>query len=267
MNYRRLILVFLCFLTFCCTSCSEFSRILKSTDNDMKYEVAMDYFDRKDYNRALQLFDLLQNSFRSTPKGEMITYRTAMCYYLTHDYEVAGYYFNKFVAAYPFSTEAENAAFMSAYCSYMTSPNYTLDQKNTYSAIDQFKSYIEKYPQSDSIARAHELLADLNSKLEKKDYNICMLYYKMDNYNAAITCFENLLKNYPNTVHREEILCNMAKTYYQYAENSVSEKQKERYESCIERYNTLSYLFPDSPYLKEVEPVVNKARKKIENIH
>ena len=100
MNYRRLILVFLCFLTFCCTSCSEFSRILKSTDNDMKYEVAMDYFDRKDYNRALQLFDLLQNSFRSTPKGEMITYRTAMCYYLTHDYEVAGYYFNKFVAAF-----------------------------------------------------------------------------------------------------------------------------------------------------------------------
>ena len=267
MIYRRLLLVFLCCLTICCTSCSEFSRILKSTDNDMKYEVAMDYYDRKDYNKALQLFDLLQNSFRSTPKGEMITFRTAMCYYLTHDYEVAAYYFNKFVTAYPFSPDAETAAFMNAYCTYMTSPNSTLDQKNTHTAISQFKSYIERYPQSDSIARAQELMADLNNKLEEKDYNICMLYYKMENYNASITCFENLLKNYPNTSHREEILCNMAKTYYEYAENSVPEKQKERYESCIERYNTLSYLFPDSPYLKEVEPVVNKARKKIENIH
>ncbi|MBR4146428.1 MAG: outer membrane protein assembly factor BamD [Bacteroidales bacterium] len=267
MNYRRLIIGLLFCLTVCCTACSEFNRILKSTDNDMKYEVAMDYYDRKDYNKALQLFDLLQNSFRSTPKGEMITYRTAMCYYLTHDYEIAAYYFNKFVTAYPFSKDAEDAAFMNAYCSYMTSPISTLDQKNTLSAISQFESYIEKYPQSDSIARAKELLADLNNKLEEKDYNICLLYYKMENYNAAITCFENLLKNYPNTSHREEILSDMAKTYYEYAENSVPEKQKERYESCIERYNTLSYLFPDSPYLKEVEPVVNKARKKLENIY
>lgn len=266
MFYRRLFIGFLFCLTLCGTSCSEFNRILKSTDNEVKYEVAMDYFDRKDYNKALQLFDLLQNSFRSTPRGEMITYRTAMCYYLTNDYEVAAYFFNKFVNNYPFSKDAEKAAYMNAYCSYMISPISTLDQRNTMTAIDHLTSFIERYPQSDSIARAKELLTNLNDKLEEKDYNICLLYYKMENYNAAITCFENLLKNYPGTSHREEILSDMAKTYYDYAENSVQEKQKERYEACIERYNTLSYLYPDSPYLKEVEPVVNKARKKLENI-
>lgn len=262
---RRLIIGFL-FCLICCTSCNEFSRILKSTDNDMKYEVAMDYYDRKDYNHALQLFDLLQNSFRNTPKGEQITYRTAMCYYLTYDYEIAAYYFNKFVGSYPFSPEAEHAAFMNAYCSYMTSPKVSLDQQNTYSAITQLESYLERYPQGDSVARANELLNNLNDKLEEKDYNICMLYYRMENYNAAITSFENLLKKYPNTSHREEILFDMAKTYYDYAENSVPEKQKERYEACVERYNTLSYLYPDSPYLKEVEPSVIKARKKLENL-
>ena len=89
----------------------------------------------------------------------------------------------------------------------------------------------------------------------------------MENYNAAITCFENLLKKYPNTTHREEILSDMAKTYYDYAENSVPEKQKERYEACIERYNTLSYLYPDSPYLKGAANIADKARKKLENLH
>ena len=265
MFYRRLIIGLL-FCLICCTSCNEFSRILKSTDNDMKYEVAMDYYDRKDYNHALQLFDLLQNSFRNTPKGEMITYRTAMCYYLTYDYEIAAYYFNKYVSTYPFSPEAEHAAFMDAYCSYMTSPNINLDQQNTYTAIEHLESYLERYPQGDSAARANELLVNLNNKLEEKDYNICMLYYRMENYNAAITCFENLLKKYPNTSHREEILSDMAKTYYDYAENSVPEKQKERYEACVERYNTLSYLYPDSPYLKEVEASVVKARKKLEKL-
>ena len=255
-----------CFVLLALCSCGEFDRILKSTDNEMKYEVAMDYYDRKDYNHALQLFDLMQNAFRGTPKGEAITYRTAMCYYETNDFEIAAYYFNKFVTNYPFSKDAQTAAFMNAYCSYLISPKSSLDQQNTYTAIKQLKNYIELYPKSDSIARAHELLDNLNEKLEEKDYNICILYYRMENYNAAITCFENLLKNYPGTKHREEILSDMAQTYYDYAENSVPEKQKERYEACIERYNTLSYLYPESPYLKDAEAIANKARKKLENI-
>ena len=265
MFYRRLIIGLL-FGLICCTSCNPFDRILKSTDNNVKYEVAMDYYDRKDYNHALELFDLLQNSFRNSPKGELITYYTAMCYYLTYDYEVAAYFFNKFVNNYPYSKDAEKAAYMNAYCSYLISPNITLDQENTLTAIERLETYIERYPSGDSVTRAKELLVDLNNKLEEKDYNICLLYYRMENYNAAITCFENLLKKYPNTSHREEILSDMAKTYYDYAENSVPEKQKERYEACIERYNTLTYLYPESPYLKEVEASVVKARKKLENL-
>lgn len=254
------------FCTVCCSSCNVFDRILKSTDNDMKYEVAMDYYDRKDYNKALQLFDLLQNSFRSTPRGEFVAYRTAMCYFLTHDYEIASYYFNRFVQNYSFSKDAEKAAYMSAYCSYLVSPVSSLDQTSTHSAISQLKAYMERYPEGDSVQRAQELLVKLNDKLEEKDYNICMLYYKMENYNAAITCWENLLKKYPNTKHREEVLCNMAKAYFHYAENSIPEKQKERYEACLERFNTLTYLFPDSPLLNEVETVAEKARKKLEHI-
>lgn len=263
---RRRLFIGILFSVLLCTSCNEFDRILMSTNNDIKYEVAMDYYDRKDYNKALQLFDLLQNAFRSTPRGEFVSYRTAMCYYLTHDYDIAAYYFNKFVQNYPFSRDAEKAAYMNAYCNYMTSPNSSLDQQNTLTAISQLEAFIQRYPQSDSLARAQELLADLNGKLEQKDYDICILYYRMENYNAAITCFENLLKKYPNTSHREEIYRDMAITYYYYAENSVPEKQKERYEACLERYNTLTYLFPDSPYLSEVETIANKARLKLDNL-
>ena len=41
-------------------SCSTHSKILKSTDNEYKYNAAMMYYKQKDYNRALQLFDILQ---------------------------------------------------------------------------------------------------------------------------------------------------------------------------------------------------------------
>ena len=263
---KNRILILALFGLVALSSCNDFNRIIKSTDNDMKYEVAIDYFERHDYNKALQLFDLLQASFRNTPRGESVTYKTALCYYYQKDYEIAGYYFNRFIQSYPFSKNAETAAFMNAYCSYLLSPQSSLDQTNTYTAINLLKGFAERYPQSDSLARVQQLITNLNDKLEEKDYNICQLYYRMENYSAAITSFENLLKKYPNTSHREEILLNMAITYYDYAENSVPEKQRERYESCIEQCNTLSYLYPDSDYLAKVQSVSDKARKKLENI-
>ena len=248
------------------SSCNDFNRMVKSTDNEMKYEVAMDFYDRGDYNHALQLFDLLQASFRNSPKGEAITFRTAQCYYNQADYEIASYYYNKFYQTYPFSKNAEKAAFMNAYCTYMTSPESGLDQTNTHNALKQLHGFIERFPNSDSLARANQLIQNLNDKLEEKDYNMCRLFYRMENYSAAITSFENMLKKYPNTTHREEILFDMAKTYYDYAENSVTEKQRERYESCIEQCNALSYLYPDSKYLRDTENIATKARKKLENI-
>ena len=129
-----------------------------------------------------------------------------------------------------------------------------------------FSVKLKKYPKSDSLSRANELLTNLNNKLEEKDYNVCRLFYRMENYSAAITSFENMLKKYPNTTHREEILFDMAKTYYDYAENSIEEKQRERYESCVEQCNALSYLYPDSKYLQDAQGIANKARKKLENI-
>ena len=247
-------------------SCGDFSRMVKSTDNEMKYEVAMDYYERGDYNHALQLFDLLQAAYRNTPRGENITYSTAECYYKQKDYEIASYYYNKFYTTYPFSKDAERAAFMNAYCSYVLSPESGLDQTNTYTAIKQLKNFAERYPQSDSLARVNQLIENLNEKLEEKDYNMCRLFYRMENYSAAITSFENMLKNHPNTKHREEILFDMATTYYDYAENSVPEKQRERYESCVEQCNTLTYLYPHSPYVSDAQSIAAKARKKLENI-
>jgi outer membrane protein assembly factor BamD len=264
MKKRLLILTVLGLVVF--NSCNDFNRLVKSTDNEMKYEVAVDYYERGDYNHALQLFDLLLASFRNTPKGESITYKTAYCYYYQDDFEIASYYFKRFIQAYPFSKNAEKAAYMSAYCSYRISPDAGLDQTNTHAAIKQLKCFIDQYPESDSLYRAQKLLNDLNDKLEEKDYNVCRLYYRMENYSAAITSFENMLKKYPNTLHREEILFDMAKTYFDYAENSVTEKQRERYESCVEQCNALAYLYPDSKYLQDANSISAKARKKLENI-
>lgn len=253
-----------CLVAF--VSCSKHNQILKSTDNEYKYNAAMYYYGQKDYNRALQLFDVLQSAYRGKPQGEEIAYCTAECYYNMKDYNIASHYYKRYVVNYPFAKNTESALFRSACCYYLESPNIELDQEDSYLAIKEFQSFIDLYPQSNLVDSANKLIDTLQYKIIEKDYKTCMLYYKMEEFQAAITSFENFLKDNPSTKHREEIINYMVLTYAKYAEKSVLEKQRERYELALEKYNTLMYMYPDSKYLPELEPTVEKIKIELSNI-
>lgn len=247
-------------------SCNKHTQLLKSTDNELKYQAAMSYYENKDYNRALQLFDALQSAYRGKPQAEEIAFCTAECYYKMRDYDIASHYYKRFVVNYPFSKRAESSLFRSACCSYLESPKVSLDQTQTYAAINELQNFMNIYPQSELVDSANIIIDTLRYKLQEKDFGTCMLYYKMDEYQAAITSFESFIKEYPNTPHREEVINYMVLTYYNYALNSIEEKQKERYELALEKYNTLSYMYPDSKYVKSLEPVINKIKQGLTNI-
>ena len=247
-------------------SCGKHNQILKSADNEYKYSSAMYYYGQKDYNRALQLFDVLQSVYRGKPQGEEIAYCTAECYYKMKDYSIASHYYKRYVVNYPFAKNAESAFFRSACCYYLESPSMELDQEDSYVAIKEFQNFIDLYPQSNYVDSANKLIDTLRYKIVEKDFNTCMLYYKMEEFQAAITSFERFLKENPNTPHREEIINYMVLIYAKYAEKSVLDKQRERYELALEKYNTLTYMYPDSKYISALEPTVEKIRIELSNI-
>lgn len=253
-----------CLMVF--ASCSNHTKILKSPDNEYKYNAAMYYYGQKDYNRALQLFDVLQSAYRGKPQGEEIAYYTAECYYNLKDYNIASHYYKRYAVNYPFAKNVEPSLFRSACCYYLESPGIELDQTDTYAAIDEFQSFIELYPQSVFVDSANKLIDTLRYKIVEKDFRTCMLYYKMEEYQAAITSFENFIKDNPTTIHREEIINYMVRIYAKYAEKSVLLKQRDRYELALEKYNTLMYLYPESQYIAELEPIVEKIKVELSNI-
>ena len=259
---RFFLLVTMCLLV--CASCSKYSKLLKGTDNEAKYKAALEYYEKKNYDRALQLFDVMQAYYRTKPEGETISYLTAECYYHKRDYAIASSYYKRFVTRYPLSKNSEEALYKSALCYYNLSPKMTLDQSDSYTAITEFQNFIDVFPQSPKVGDANARIDTLRAKLEDKEYDICGLYFKMEDYQAAITSYEAFMKDHPNTKYREEILNNMVINYYRYAENSVKSKQRERYELAIEKYNTLCYVFPESEYIAKLEPTVKKIREKLE---
>jgi len=250
---------------FVLASCNSYQKLLKGSDNDLKYEKAISYYEAKDYYRALQLFDQLNAFFKGTDKAERIAYYYAYCYYNQDDYLMGNYYFKRFASGYPNSPYAEECAYMAAYCNYQESPRSNLDQTSTYDALKELQLFINKYPKSDKVARANELMDELRSKLEKKDYDIGMLYFNMDDYKASIQIFKNLVKDYPDSKHREEILYYILKSNYKYASKSIAVKRKERFTAAVESYDDLATSFPKSEYLKEARIMQKTAQKEISN--
>jgi len=252
-------LTFILLISLFLGGCSDYQKLLKSNDQELKYEKAIGYYNEGNYYRALQLFDQVIPVYRGTDKAEDLFYHYAYCYYNQNDYLMASYYFKRFAKNYPNSDKVEEAWYMSAYCTYMESPEYSLDPSNTKQAIKELQSYINRFPHSDSLDRCNVLIDNLNRKLELKIYDQGKLYFKTEDYDAATVTFNNLLKDYPDTEYREEVLFKIMKSYYLYAKHSIYSKQAERYQMAVESYDKLITFYPNTKKLKEAKEMHKKA--------
>ncbi len=263
--FRKSLFYIVLVVTIIISSCNGFTKLVKSPDNELKYEKAMEYYEKGDYHKALQLFESILPIYRGTNKAEELYYRYAYSYYHEGEFIMAAYYFKRFYSSFPTSKYAEECSFMAAYCTYLDSPRYSLDQTNTYDAIDDFQLFINRYPYGDRAKQATEYIDELRQKLLDKAFNIGNMYYKMEDYRAAIVSYESLLKDYPDTDYKEEILYKIIKAYYQYAMKSIKIKQKERYESAVKAYLDFVSLYPESEYFDEVTKMRDKVVEKLES--
>jgi len=243
------------------TSCSDYQKLLKSTDYDLKYVKAKEYFDNEDYLKAASLYEELMTLYRGTDKAEDVNYHYAYCYYYQQDYIMAGYYFNNFVNTFPNSPKTEECAFMVAYCYYKDSPAPSLDQANTYKAIDELQLFLNKYPHSKRKSECNKLIDELHNKLVEKSFNGAKLYFELGDYKASITALNNSLRDYPDTQFREDLLFLILKSSYELARNSVIEKINDRYKATIEAYHNLIDEFPETKHLRDADRIYAAAKK------
>ncbi|NOR87634.1 MAG: outer membrane protein assembly factor BamD, partial [Bacteroidales bacterium] len=173
------------------------------------------------------------------------------------------YYFKRYYKSYPTSEKAEESLYYSAYCNFMDSPRSSLDQETTKAAIQEMKLFMVRFPDSKQYDNAEKIVTQLEDKLEKKEFNIARQYYKMEDYNAAITSLKTYLKNYPESAYREDVLFYILKSYYDYALLSFSAKQEKRFTKSIGAYVDLIALYPESKYREDADEIYQKASEYI----
>lgn len=245
------------------SSCGEFEQIAKSNDFDAKYKAAVNYYEGKNYTRAIQLFENLIMHYHGKENAENISWYYAQCLLAEKDYYSAGYQFKNFAKRFPYSEHAEEALYQSAECKYRESPDYYLDQKLTKEAIQEYESFVDRYPQSLYIPEINNHLDVLRGKLMHKDYEIAYNYYLTENYNAAYVSFQAFLNNYPDTELKEQAMFYMLASSYEYGINSQENKVKERLQQVVNDFDRFASSFQKSQYLGQAQTYYTKAKAAI----
>lgn len=256
---KHLIILSFTILTLTIAGCkSQFEKIRLSNDVAKKYREAMRLYNKKDYSKALILFEDLSQKYRGREQAEELNYYYALTLYKVKDYTTARYQFKSFVDTYPTSRYAEECRYMYAYCFYLDSPASSLDQDNTYRAIDALQLFINLYPKSERVVQATDYINQLRAKLERKAYENAKLYYDLGgydltNYKSAVIALQNAEIEFPDIKYAEEMNMLVVKSQYLYANNSFEIRQEERYNEAIVYANDFIDKYPESKYLKEVQ--------------
>ena len=148
---------------------------------------------------------------------------------------------------------------MVAYCYYQQSPKPSLDQESTVKAISTFQLYIYQNPGSERVDEAKGYIDEMKNKLVQKSYMSGKLYYNLGDYKASIISLQNSLNDYPDTEHREELMFLLVKSHFLLAENSIVQRQKERYQSTVDEYYSFVGEFPESLYRREADKIYEEA--------
>jgi outer membrane protein assembly factor BamD len=229
-------------------ACKGYEKLLKSSDYQLKYDKAFEYYNNNDFVRSATLFEQIVTVYRGTTKADTIQYYRAKAYYNQKDYTMAGHYFIELSKTYPKSPFADESDFMNAYCSYMLSPRPELDQASTYAAINAFSLFVMDHPKSPKILECRTLIIELNEKLVNKSYMSAKLYYDLGDYKASIIALRNSLNEFPDTKYREELMYLLLKSSYLLAKGSIESKMKDRYQATVDEYYSFVSEFPTGKF-------------------
>ena len=253
---NKVTLYFFLFL-FTLFSCSDYRKIVKGDDYQLKFELSNKLYDKAEFDRCIILFEQVYQHSPKSPEGELSYFRLANSYFKNEDYNMAGYYFNNFVDRFPYSKKSEDAMFLVALCSVNNSPKYGLDQSETMLAINNVQQFVDIFPQSVLVDSCNKIIDRLKFKLELKDFDAVKLYSKTENYKAAVTSCEIFMDKYINSRFTEEVNFLYVKNSVFLAKNSIENKKEERIEQSKERFLNFVKKYEKSIYFKELNSLIN----------
>lgn len=248
---RKYLLMFasILLLFWRCSSTRDVSDL--SADDRLKYALAL--LQDEEYEEAATEFEALLLQFPGSSIVDDAQYYLGMCRFYREEYILAAYEFSKLIKNMPASEFVSDSQFMLAECYYELSPDYTLDQKYTKKAIEEYQAFVDFFPLNEKVAEAEAKIKEMNDKLGRKEFTIATIYEKMEYYTASLKYYDAVVEIYHDT---------------QYAPLAMYRKIKllmnrEREDEALKEMKKFVRMYPDDNNFQEVDEMKNSLEAKL----
>ena len=213
MKYYLLSLFLTIFSLLLCEGCGP-KQVKAPLDDGDEYELALQKLEGEDYLEAREGFERLQYNHPGSELCDDAQFQVAESYFLDEDYIMASFEYSKLIKQYLSSPFREMAQYRLGMCYYGLMNPYTLDQEDTYLAIEEFNIYLFTHPGGTRLEEVREKLAECRNVLARKEYETGKFYMKRSRPESARIYFEEVVSQYGDTDWYFPALVELGNSFY-----------------------------------------------------
>lgn len=177
------------------------------------YLEAFDRMARRDWARAILLFDEVERQHPYSEWARRAMLMSAFANFESGKYDEAVTAAGRFVALHPGSQSTPYAYYLIALSHFEQIRDVGRDQGKTAEALNALRQVVRRFPGSE-YARDARLKIDLTrDQLAGKDMAVGRYYLRKGNTLAAINRFRNVAKEFDTTTHAPEALHRLVESY------------------------------------------------------
>jgi len=240
------------FLLLLILGCSS-TRDVGEMGADDRLQYALSLYNDEDYEDAATEFEALLLQYPGSSIVDDAQYYLGMCKYQRDEFILAAYEFSKLIKNLPASEFVANAQFMLAESYYELSPNYTLDQKYTAKAIEEYQAFIDFFPLNEKVGEAEQKISELNDKLARKEYSIAYIYQKMQYYTASLKYYDAVVEVYHDTPYAPLAMYSKIMLLM----------DREREDDALSEMKKFVRMYPDDQNFQEIDDLKNSLEAKL----
>lgn len=182
------------------THCAKPMIITKSYISvEEQFESAMNNFKSKFYDKAIKGFSDIIFNYPGSRYAADAQYYLAMAYFEKRDYSQAITEFDFFIRNFSTSPFLESAIVKLALAYLRQSSNIERDQSQLLKAQELLEKVSEGFEDSEFRSEIESAKQELLERLAQKDFAAGNLYFRAQEYEAAIIYYEHIVNEYPLT--------------------------------------------------------------------
>ena len=194
------------------TNCSSY--IVSDDTSNNKIDFVKSLIENKKYSRAIDELNYILFNDPLSEFSALAQFYIAECYFYLNDFNQSIIEYNKYLTRNDTVEElVKKSQFMLCKCYFNISLEYNKDQSDTYIAIEKLQYFIEKKSMNEYSSDLEVMILDLRTKLAKKDFYTAKLYVKIEELDAALLYFDNIVNEYYDTKFVDDALTNIAIIY------------------------------------------------------